>query len=192
MSGTALHLTASSRPVQTNLGPHRHRPRPVPLQPPARHRGRAQSEPEGSSYVGTVRITDANRLSTVKPDLAATLNVERSGVTPDSLTVASNRKVYWNCPDFPAHDPWEAVVNNRSGGFRKRYGTGCPTCRLRQTSAQELRLKAELSTVLAIDAYRDAVRRAGRHGDRRRRSAHGPRVRRLLLPRERAVGQEGQ
>ncbi|WP_285567881.1 Helicase associated domain protein [Streptomyces sp. RTGN2] len=107
--------------------------------------------------MGTVRITDANRLSTVKPDLAATLNVERSGVTPDSLTVASNRKVYWNCPDFPEHDPWEAVVNNRSGGFRKRYGTGCPTCRLRQTSAQELRLKAELSTVLAIDADRDAV-----------------------------------
>ncbi|MFF8639112.1 Helicase associated domain protein [Streptomyces pilosus] len=107
--------------------------------------------------MGTVRITDANRLSIVKPGLAETLNVDRSGITADSLTVASNRRVWWNCPDFPEHEPWKAVVNNRTGGFRKRYGTGCPTCRLRQTSVQELRLKAELSTVLAIDVDRDAV-----------------------------------
>ncbi|CAM5687618.1 hypothetical protein SGLAM104S_00031 [Streptomyces glaucescens] len=107
--------------------------------------------------MGTVRITDANRLSIVKPGLAETLNVDRSGITADSLTVASNRRVWWNCPEFPEHEPWKAVVNNRTGGFRKRYGTGCPTCRLRQTSVQELRLKAELSTVLAIDVDRDAV-----------------------------------
>ncbi|WP_380282487.1 Helicase associated domain protein [Kitasatospora purpeofusca] len=114
--------------------------------------------------MGTVRITDANRLSMVKPELAATLNVEKSKITADELTVASNRKVWWNCPDFPEdepdfpmHEPWEAVVNNRTGGFRKRYGTGCPTCRMRRTSVQELRLKAELSTVLPIDIDRDAV-----------------------------------
>ncbi|MBC3842052.1 hypothetical protein GXW82_23285 [Streptacidiphilus sp. 4-A2] len=111
-----------------------------------------------------MRITDANRLSMVKPDLAATLNIEKSKITADELTVGSNRKVWWNCPDFPEdepdcpkHAPWEAVVNNRTGGFRKRYGTGCPTCRLRQTSIQELRLKAELRTVLPIDVARDAV-----------------------------------
>lgn len=107
--------------------------------------------------MGTVRITDANRLSMVKPDLAATLNVEKSRITADELTVASNRKVWWNCPDFPEHEPWEAVVNNRTGGFRERYGTGCPACRLCKTSVQELRLKAELSTVLSIDVDRDAV-----------------------------------
>ncbi|MFF8798136.1 Helicase associated domain protein [Streptomyces globisporus] len=108
--------------------------------------------------MGTLQITDSNRLSVVKPELAATLNVNRSGISADELTVGSNRRVSWNCPDFPdEHEPWEAVVNNRTGGFRKRYGTGCPTCRLRQTSVQELRLKAELSTVLPIDANRDAV-----------------------------------
>ncbi|MEV0193151.1 Helicase associated domain protein [Kitasatospora purpeofusca] len=111
--------------------------------------------------MGTVRITDANRLSMVKPELAETLNVEKSKITADELTVASNRKVWWNCPDFPMHEPWEAVVNNRTGGFRKRYGTGCPTCRLRRTSVQELRLKAELTTVLPVDVDRDAV-----HSDR--------------------------
>ncbi|WP_129308561.1 Helicase associated domain protein [Streptomyces sp. L2] len=108
--------------------------------------------------MGAFPITDANRLSTVKPELAATLNVDRSGIAADELTVGANRRVWWNCPDFPdEHEPWKAVVNNRTGGFRKRYGTGCPTCRLRQTSAQELRLKAELSTVLPIDVDRDAV-----------------------------------
>ncbi|MEV5644077.1 Helicase associated domain protein [Streptomyces flaveolus] len=108
--------------------------------------------------MGTLWITDANRLSVVKPELAATLNVNKSGITADELTVGANRRVWWNCPDFPdEHEPWKAVVNNRTGGFRKRYGTGCPTCRLRKTSLQELRLKAELSTVLPIDVNRDAV-----------------------------------
>ncbi|MGR6998891.1 zinc-ribbon domain-containing protein [Yinghuangia aomiensis] len=67
--------------------------------------------------MGTLRITDANRLSVVKPKLAATLNVEKSGIDADELTVGAGRKVWWNCPDFPdEHEPWEAVVNNRTGG----------------------------------------------------------------------------
>ncbi|MFF7159743.1 Helicase associated domain protein [Streptomyces sp. NPDC008139] len=104
-------------------------------------------------------ITGENRLSTVKPDLAKSLDVELSGVTADELTVASSRKVWWRCLDFPdTHKPWPAVVGNRTGGFRKRYGTGCPDCRLVKTSAQELRLKAELSTVLPIDPDRGTIR----------------------------------
>lgn len=109
--------------------------------------------------MASVQITDKNRLSTVKPDLAATLDAEKSGITADELTVGASRKVWWRCPDFPDdHDGWEAVVGNRTGGFRKRYGTGCPDCRLVKTSAQELRLKAELSTVLPIDPSRGAIR----------------------------------
>ncbi|WP_277820472.1 Helicase associated domain protein [Streptomyces sp. WAC00263] len=95
----------------------------------------------------------------MKRDLAATLDAERSGITADELTVGAGRKVWWRCPDFPQeHDGWEAVVGNRTGGFRKRFGTGCPDCRLVKTSAQELRLKAELSTVLPIDPDRGAIR----------------------------------
>ncbi|CAM5585900.1 hypothetical protein SALBM311S_01206 [Streptomyces alboniger] len=106
-----------------------------------------------------MQITDKNRLSTVKPDLAETLDAEKSGITADELTVGASRKVWWRCPDFPDdHDGWEAVVGNRTGGFRKRYGTGCPDCRLVKTSAQELRLKAELSTVLPVDLSRGAIR----------------------------------
>ena len=109
--------------------------------------------------MASVQITDKNRLSTVKPDLASTLDAEKSGITADELTVGASRKVWWRCPDFPDdHDGWEAVVGNRTGGFRKRYGTGCPDCRLVKTSAQELRLKAELSTVLPIDPSRGAIR----------------------------------
>ncbi len=106
-----------------------------------------------------VAITDKNRLSTVKPDLAKGLDVKLSGVAADQLTVGANRSVWWRCLDFPdTHEPWPAIVNNRTGGFRKRYGTGCPACRLVKTSAQELRLKAELSTVLPINPDRGTLR----------------------------------
>lgn len=104
-------------------------------------------------------ITDKNRLSTVKPDLARSLDAELSGVTADQLTVGANQSVWWRCLDFPGtHEPWPAIVNNRTGGFRKRYGTGCPDCRLVKASAQELRLKAELSTVLPLDPDRGTIR----------------------------------
>ncbi|MGI5192071.1 zinc-ribbon domain-containing protein [Streptomyces sp. CA-288835] len=47
----------------------------------------------------------------MKPDLAATLDAEKSGITADELTVGASRKVWWRCPDFPDdHDGWEAVV----------------------------------------------------------------------------------
>ncbi|MGW8719186.1 zinc-ribbon domain-containing protein [Streptomyces althioticus] len=97
----------------------------MPRTPPSVLRGRVRwpgrdVRRKETVAVGTVRITDANRLSIVKPGLAETLNVDRSGITADSLTVASNRRVWWNCPDFPEHEPWKAVVNNRTGGFRKR------------------------------------------------------------------------
>ncbi|MFD9310907.1 zinc-ribbon domain-containing protein [Streptomyces goshikiensis] len=51
------------------------------------------------------------------PDIARTLDVKKSGVTADELTVGSNRRLWWRCPDHPdLHPEWRAVVNNRTGG----------------------------------------------------------------------------
>lgn len=104
-------------------------------------------------------VTDQNRLSLVKPEIAETLNEELSGFSADEVSVGSNAIAYWDCPDaMPDHMPWPAVINNRTGGFRKANGTGCPDCKLVQTSAQELRLKAELCTVLPLEVDRTSVR----------------------------------
>ncbi|WP_185893880.1 Helicase associated domain protein [Streptomyces sp. WAC05950] len=95
----------------------------------------------------------------MKPEIAKTLNIEKSGFTADQVSVGANVRAWWNCPDgLPGHEPWCTVVNNRTGGFRRVSGTGCPDCKLVQTSAQELRLKAELGTVLPIQVERDSVR----------------------------------
>ncbi|TXK35128.1 hypothetical protein FR742_38360 [Nonomuraea sp. C10] len=113
----------------------------------------------GCPYCSGTRVSSSNRLSTKRPDIAGQLNADLSGISADDLSVGSNRAVWWNCPIDPRHEPWTAPVIRRTGGH-KRKGAGCPSCQLVHTSAQELRLKAELSTVLPIDPDRICVRSA--------------------------------
>lgn len=67
----------------------------------------------------------------------------------------SNQKVWWICPINPEH-AWDAVVNNRANG------TGCPDCNTPGTSAQEIKLAAELSTVLPLSPSRHGIRTSRR------------------------------
>ena len=63
-----------------------------------------------------------NDLATLKPKLAEewyqTLNGE---LTPDRVTLGSNKKVWWQCSDGHV---WQAFIYARA----KRNGTGCPVC----------------------------------------------------------------
>jgi len=115
----------------------------------------------GCPYCAGHQLSSTNRLSTLRPDLAKELDETRSEIAAHDLSVGSNKRVWWNClaDTDPKHEPWRATVGNRTGGHKGR-GTNCPSCQLVGTSAQELRLKAELSTVLRI--YPDLDRVPGR------------------------------
>lgn len=56
------------------------------------------------------------------PELAKEWHPTRNGdLTPDGVSVASNKKVYWLCPDCGLE--YAATVNHRTNGK-----TGCPKC----------------------------------------------------------------
>ncbi|MBQ8741895.1 MAG: zinc-ribbon domain-containing protein [Clostridia bacterium] len=62
-----------------------------------------------------------NDLLTLRPNVAAEWNYAKNGqLTPEKVTVFSNKKVWWKCSED--HE-WEAVIQRRSKGFGK-----CPVC----------------------------------------------------------------
>lgn len=65
-------------------------------------------------------LTGFNDLKTLNPTLAAQWHPTKNGdLTPDKVTVHSNKKVWWMCSN--SHE-WQASVNNRS------QGRNCPYC----------------------------------------------------------------
>jgi hypothetical protein len=61
-----------------------------------------------------------NCLATLNSDLAKQWHPTKNGsLTPDNVTLHSNKKVWWVCDK--GHE-WEAVINNRN------TGQGCPYC----------------------------------------------------------------
>jgi hypothetical protein len=114
-----------------------------------------RSSGQGCPACSGNQVSITNSLLTGRPDLAAQLDARRSGVSAAELTVNSNRKVWWICPIDPEHT-WDAVVNNRANG------TGCRDCNTPGTSAQEIRLAAELSTVLPLSPGLHGIRTAQR------------------------------
>ncbi|MCP2313925.1 zinc-ribbon domain-containing protein [Kitasatospora paracochleata] len=101
---------------------------------------------QGCPFCAGHEVSETTSLLALREDLAAQLDAERSGISAAELTLGSNRKVWWICPLQPAEHTWEAVVLNRTFN-----GTGCPECNLPGTSAQEIRLAAELGVVLPVD-----------------------------------------
>lgn len=64
-----------------------------------------------------------NDLSTFRPEVAQEWNFEKNkNLTPDQVTVCSNKKVWWKCKN--GHE-YEASINQRT---RKERGEGCPYC----------------------------------------------------------------
>lgn len=83
-------------------------------------------------------------LATLRPDLAAEWS-PRNDLTPDDVTLKSGRRVEWVCLRHTAHLPWVTAISHRTAG------SGCPSCRLVQRSAIELRIAHELVTFYGND-----------------------------------------
>lgn len=107
---------------------------------------------QGCRFCAGHEASESTSLLALRPDLAVQLDAEKSGVSAEALTLGSGKSVHWICPINPAEHTWQATVLNRA-----RNGTGCPDCNVPGTSAQEVRLAAELGVVLAIDLDRHRV-----------------------------------
>ena len=63
-----------------------------------------------------------NDLATLEPKVAESWHPTLNGrLTPETVTVGSRRKVWWQCPEGHV---WKAVVYSRAG----RQRAGCPVC----------------------------------------------------------------
>ena len=70
------------------------------------------------------RLTDANRLSLRRPDVAAEWHPIKNGeLTPDDVAYASNVKRWWVCKRGRDHE-WDAAPSDRTSAA----GKGCPFC----------------------------------------------------------------
>ena len=70
-------------------------------------------------FCSGLRVSDSNRLSTNRPDLAREWDFDKNELTPYDVTVSSDKKSWWKCSE--GHS-WQASINNRS------KGSGCPFC----------------------------------------------------------------
>jgi len=64
----------------------------------------------------------SNNLRAAYPELASEWHPVRNGnLKPYQVTVGSNKKVWWKCPQGPDHE-WKAAIGSRASG------RGCPFC----------------------------------------------------------------
>ncbi|WP_329600119.1 zinc-ribbon domain-containing protein [Streptomyces pseudovenezuelae] len=121
------------------------------------HRWRARvykrTAGQGCRFCAGHEASETTSLLALRPDLAAQLDAEKSGISAAELTLGSNQVVHWICPVNPEEHTWPAKVLNRT-----LNGTGCRDCNLPGTSAQEVRLAAELGTVLDVAFGRHTIR----------------------------------
>lgn len=87
----------------------------------------------GCPYCSGKRVSDNNRLTTVRPDIAREWHPSRNRpLTPDKVSFSSHKLVWWRCKHNPRHE-WTASVNNRT----KRKGkSGCPFCSGREVTEE--------------------------------------------------------
>jgi len=79
---------------------------------------------EGCPYCAGKRVSDSNSLAGLFPSIAAEWHaVNKEGLSPEAVTHASNRKVWWQCARDAGHE-WQASIVSRTTG-----GRGCPECK---------------------------------------------------------------
>ena len=78
-----------------------------------------RSKGRGCPFCSGNLVSDANRLSTKRPELASEWDHDKNELTPYDVTVSSGKKAWWRCMD--GHS-WQATINHRSDG------RGCPFC----------------------------------------------------------------
>jgi DNA-directed RNA polymerase subunit RPC12/RpoP len=64
-------------------------------------------------------LSGINDLKSLNPDLAKEWNFNKNSISPDEVSIKSNKKVWWICAK--GHE-WETTISHRSNG------TGCPIC----------------------------------------------------------------
>ncbi|TML83732.1 MAG: hypothetical protein E6G08_19145 [Actinobacteria bacterium] len=80
----------------------------------------------GCPFCAGKRVAEETSLRTRAPAIAAEWHPTRNGsLTPEDVTLASGRKVWWSCRHVESH-AWQATIANRT--LRR---TGCPYCRAR-------------------------------------------------------------
>jgi hypothetical protein len=91
----------------------------------------------------------------VLPDVAAEWHPTRNDpLRPEDVKPHSNRKVWWRCRE--GHE-WRTAVTHRAKGQR------CPRCLLWGTSAQQIRLAAELTALgVPVSARHNPIEVGGR------------------------------
>ena len=79
-----------------------------------------RSSGKGCPYCSGRLVSDNNRLTIIKPEIAITWDYEKNyPLTPDEISFSSNKKVWWKCKT--GHS-WIASCNSRSNG------NDCPYC----------------------------------------------------------------
>ncbi|MDO9391013.1 MAG: zinc-ribbon domain-containing protein, partial [bacterium] len=76
----------------------------------------------GCPYCSNRMVNHQNCLATTNPELAKEWHPTKNGsLTPNDVTQASNKKVWWQCKKDKSHE-WAANISNRN------KGSGCPYC----------------------------------------------------------------
>lgn len=93
---------------------------------------RTSRQPNGECpFCRKTRLSDANSLAAVHPEVAADWHPERNGdLTPHDVTRASGKRVWWRCSKNPAHE-WDKIIRART-----IHKSGCPHCALESGSAR--------------------------------------------------------
>ena len=79
---------------------------------------------KGCPYCRGLKVSFSNCLAANRFDLALQWHPTKNGVlSPQGVTVGSNRVVWWKCPQEDDHE-WQATVSNRTG----QNQTECPFC----------------------------------------------------------------
>lgn len=77
----------------------------------------------GCPYCGGKRASVSNSLATIHPEIAKEWHPTKNlPLTPELVTRASGKKVWWKCLKCPDHE-WQAQVRNRTV-----VNSGCPEC----------------------------------------------------------------
>jgi hypothetical protein len=101
---------------------------------------------QGCSFCAGKRVSVTNALTSLFPGVATQWHPTKNGaITPDNFTGASQKKVWWQCPNDGEHE-WQATVANRTYSE-----SGCPYCNLRPRSIQEIDMVFELKEFFDID-----------------------------------------
>jgi len=115
-------------------------------------------------FCSGARLTDETSLATCHPEIAKDWHpTKNADITPNKVSRASGRKVWWLCSKNPNHE-WQAVIKNRT-----ILGSGCRQCEEEKRAVRFEKLFLESSQanaeyLLIFQKTMNALRRMAKHG----------------------------